>query len=539
MTIASEISRLQCAKADICTAIENKWVTVWNITIDNYACCIDEIPTGSNEKFIDVLLVWAWGTWWLCWWWGWGWEVICLKKHILEYDNPIVSVGTSATCLWKLIAYRWGNWINCWVNYWFVWNCWPALNWWGWGWWGSTCWISTWWTSRNLWHEWWWTGWYGNTVMWWYWWGWGAWTPWCPAYEWSCYNNCRSWFWWRWIQTDFSWKVECFAWWWSWFWWSPASYALRNSNPPLTCWTWGTWNSCTSASCRAWAWWIVIIRYPSDWSYWIENAEWWEKYECNWYTYHCFKCNSLFKTAPITWCNISYMVIWWWWGWSCCWWGWGWGAVCYWTTQLPSNSICIQVWLWGNWWYVVWCTWWDSCIWDIIVAKWWQWWQCKKWWCSWSWFAWGDQEYIWWCKSWWWWGWAWGIWYNVLTNCNTNYMSMWWDWWEWILWVWGWWWWAWYNRIIDWNWLWKDCGADWYLPYYSPHCRCAVRWWWGGWWWDGSCPQAKWFCWYAQIMYPCDWSFWFTTATWWDSCYLQWDICVHIFYSNGTFCIVS
>ena len=40
MTIASEISRLQCAKADIKTSIENKGVSVSSsLTLDEYSCC--------------------------------------------------------------------------------------------------------------------------------------------------------------------------------------------------------------------------------------------------------------------------------------------------------------------------------------------------------------------------------------------------------------------------------------------------------------------------------------------------------------------
>lgn len=49
MSIASEISRLQTAKADIKTAIENKGVTVAdNLTISSYAPLIDEIETGAD-----------------------------------------------------------------------------------------------------------------------------------------------------------------------------------------------------------------------------------------------------------------------------------------------------------------------------------------------------------------------------------------------------------------------------------------------------------------------------------------------------------
>lgn len=47
MSIASEITRLQNAKASIKTSIENKGVTVGDGTIDTYASKIDEISTSS------------------------------------------------------------------------------------------------------------------------------------------------------------------------------------------------------------------------------------------------------------------------------------------------------------------------------------------------------------------------------------------------------------------------------------------------------------------------------------------------------------
>lgn len=46
MTIASEITRLQNDKAAMCAAIEAKGVTVGNVSFDDYAACIDAIPTG-------------------------------------------------------------------------------------------------------------------------------------------------------------------------------------------------------------------------------------------------------------------------------------------------------------------------------------------------------------------------------------------------------------------------------------------------------------------------------------------------------------
>lgn len=48
MSIATEIQRLQTAKADIKTAIENKGVTVGDGTIDTYAEKIDEIEVGGD-----------------------------------------------------------------------------------------------------------------------------------------------------------------------------------------------------------------------------------------------------------------------------------------------------------------------------------------------------------------------------------------------------------------------------------------------------------------------------------------------------------
>lgn len=50
MSIATEITRLQNAKADIKTAIENKGVTVGNATLDEYAEKISSIQTGTDTS---------------------------------------------------------------------------------------------------------------------------------------------------------------------------------------------------------------------------------------------------------------------------------------------------------------------------------------------------------------------------------------------------------------------------------------------------------------------------------------------------------
>ena len=49
MSIASELSRIQQAKSDLATSIENKGVTVPSATtLDGYAALVDSIPSGVN-----------------------------------------------------------------------------------------------------------------------------------------------------------------------------------------------------------------------------------------------------------------------------------------------------------------------------------------------------------------------------------------------------------------------------------------------------------------------------------------------------------
>lgn len=58
MTIASEITRLQWAKADIKTAIENKWVTVpASAKLDTYDTYIGQIETWVPQQQYDAALL--------------------------------------------------------------------------------------------------------------------------------------------------------------------------------------------------------------------------------------------------------------------------------------------------------------------------------------------------------------------------------------------------------------------------------------------------------------------------------------------------
>lgn len=66
MTVASEITRLQWAKASARTSIINKWVNVpANVTVDTYHTYIDQISTWvPQDKYEIALSAWAWTIIW-------------------------------------------------------------------------------------------------------------------------------------------------------------------------------------------------------------------------------------------------------------------------------------------------------------------------------------------------------------------------------------------------------------------------------------------------------------------------------------------
>lgn len=73
MSIANEIQRLQSAKADIKSAIEEKGVTVGNGTIDTYAEKISQISSGGGGAEINM------GT--------------CTVKFVVPYINQFYCFG--------------------------------------------------------------------------------------------------------------------------------------------------------------------------------------------------------------------------------------------------------------------------------------------------------------------------------------------------------------------------------------------------------------------------------------------------------------
>lgn len=238
---------------------------------------------------VDMLLVWWWGWWHYNWWWGW-WEVIC----------------TSWTLTWWAcikIWWWWGVASNWWTS------CIIPLSW--------TTYCARWWCAWKIcqlyWErQWWWNSW--NWCIWWNWmtygswdnfcylWWWGAWAWW----NWWKYSWVSWWGWWTWIQVSF-WDTKYYWWWWGWgwCWWSWAwwnwwgwrwakwcAYSTYNATSWTDwLWWWGGWWSawwCVSLWNCPWWKWVVIIRYPSSCWY---NAEWWCKYLCWDYCYHCFTSN--------------------------------------------------------------------------------------------------------------------------------------------------------------------------------------------------------------------------------------------------------
>ena len=258
---------------------------------------------GSWIKFwlVDILVVWAWGWWgWYgsypsTWWWGWGWGVVYCTNYFITNDsgNTITVAKGSAprtnwccsTAFW-ITAYWWWAW---W--YWSSWNC-KWLDWasWWWGWYYSSYWC---WGTGSQWNNWWHACYYWAPA---WWWGWGAWETGCDAV------GCKWWAWWAWKAYSISWTTVYY---WAWWWWGWEQNC---------CWAWWTWWWWTwyCNICNAnwyWAWWwgvtwcanwwcwcqgVVIIRYKTDWSCYINCATWWTKYTCGDYTIHRFTSNWTF-----------------------------------------------------------------------------------------------------------------------------------------------------------------------------------------------------------------------------------------------------
>lgn len=513
MTIASEITRLQNDKAAMCAAIENKWVTVGNVTLDDYASCIDAIQQWWGSHWcVCVTLIGAWWGWWNSWtgnWW-WGGEILVIPSMWIELPVSVeVWAGGSAwhrwwdTCFWWVVASWWwagGSWWQYWISWNWMGACSAASYRWYWWWWCTFSCSSIWWVWAMSWR-------------WGWWWGGSACTSWSYCYwcPWSCWGGS----------------------WWNW---------CSNGWAATWCWWWGWWKGVCGSTWWAWWGWLVIVCYPTDWSRWVKDLIWGTKTTSWTYTVHTFCRWWFLRSCDDTSFSFRYLAVWTWWYWWCCWWSWGawWEVLCgtlNWIdcTQIPiviggrvthSNKYCA-------------CS---TCIWCYISARWWlnwQNWDGSTWASSWWWFiggvAWGN-----WSTGTgisWWWAWAWWNWNNgwEWLYCGNG--------WSWLYWYW--WWGGGWTIIYSSTWCLNCCiakGVDWGWNWWYNSCAATSAtnywWWWGGAW-AYSRSYWNWMTWIVKICYPLDWSWWIHCATGggWICCVNWWKI--HQFTSSWTFTIVN
>ena len=255
-----------------------------------------------SNNYVDVLLVWGggWGgwvsattthntTWWSWWWWG-GWGVNFEKAYKITWNSFAVKVW--AWWAWGDDATSWDSWGAS--SFWLL-----SVMWW---WWGGAyntngiAWANGGWGGWLL-TKWW--VWYATSFTHWFSWGDGTNNPW--SYKWGS----LAWQWaspyWDWtISTALSkgvsfniWGTVVYASEWGW-----GGYGWHNTqsgwSPNYQAWAWETSNAIWWGWGWAWriwdtqgenwkwqsAWgngkgWVVIIAYPTDWSYWFTTATWW------------------------------------------------------------------------------------------------------------------------------------------------------------------------------------------------------------------------------------------------------------------------
>lgn len=293
---------------------------------------------GIRKVDVLVLGWWGWGWWgwrwndWssncATWWWGWAWQLkviewVALKNNVFSvvvwnwwawWNKGCTWTNWCNSNFWKIVAIGWGAWWGGWWS----WNCckcgrgcdwWNGWWSWGWGWenrpnlrtrWGSW---AFWWHSWAIafcasWFEipyaWWGWGW-----VWWDWWNWFYPAPWQQVVYWTQTGG-------KWIAINFWWTLRCLWWGWSsandyWqdhFYWWCGTWLCNSCALDWTYWwaCFGWWRSSNMTPCNwtantwwwGWGWmktwfnqvwwngwsWLVIVRYPTDCSYWIKTATW-------------------------------------------------------------------------------------------------------------------------------------------------------------------------------------------------------------------------------------------------------------------------
>ena len=327
---AEEFDSTKWTKINVQYTLDNQQSQIDNIET--------EIQNLWWTKVVDILVLgwwgwWGWGwrwnngSWYMAtWWWGWAWQLKVIDWYVVRDNCYTVSIWWGWAWWW--LGCVWANWWNSsfWklISIWWWWgwgawrswatsHCWFWCDWWnGWGAWWSTdnllnsCVIA--WSWVNWWHSWWVNNLWGcafntSTALVWWWWGWVWWNWW----NWIT-SSCQRWpqwghVWWKWIHTCFWWTLLCIWWWWTtstrrwntyifmicwtWYcclksydntywwhhyWWWIWSNMIPCNATANTWWGWWGW-FCCKAWWNGWSW-LVIVRYPTDCSYWIKTATW-------------------------------------------------------------------------------------------------------------------------------------------------------------------------------------------------------------------------------------------------------------------------
>lgn len=124
MTVASEITRLQWAKADIKTSIENKWVTVPSSTkLDWYSTLIDSIQTWVPQATYNAMQTLAWIPAYMNMSWGSSYQ---LKTASLAcWDYYIYAWSTNGAVWYAVFVWHPQYWC---VHYWYQYESWYTVD---------------------------------------------------------------------------------------------------------------------------------------------------------------------------------------------------------------------------------------------------------------------------------------------------------------------------------------------------------------------------------------------------------------------------
>lgn len=230
----------------------------------------DDVLVG-NTRYADVLLVaWGWYSGGRAWWWG-GW--VSLREKIWLWDSLTYSitvwaawvsgwVGGSTTMVWVWTVYG-GESTSNYDDY--AWKSWYAglnIKTYPWGEYGD-------WTYNGMW-----------------WWGWAFWEWW----NWVGSNTRTGTVWgdWgEWLISDITGTTAYYGRW-------GAGATDRDSWQHWTDWTTHTWYGVWGGIQWSAQGWVVIIRYPTDWSYGINSATWGTVTTSWGYTIHTFTSDGTF-----------------------------------------------------------------------------------------------------------------------------------------------------------------------------------------------------------------------------------------------------